>query len=350
MKSFFAIAVRFTRSGLAKWLAGGTLACLGTAALTLHFWLPEALQPEGAVVSASASSDEPIQPIAALPNLDAGKVELGRKLFHDPRLSHSDELSCASCHDVASGGADSRVHSIGIYGAVSPINTPTVLNSGFNFSQFWDGRAETLEQQVDGPVLNHSEMGSTWKEVIDKLKRSPDYVKAFRQIYAGDIEDAQIKDSIAVFERSLTTPNSRFDRYLRHDDTALTSREQKGYELFKTLGCVSCHQGVNIGGNMYQKLGVMAPYFTDRGHTTKADGGRFNVTGDPDDMHMFKVPTLRNIELTAPYFHDGNAKTLDDAVRMMAKYQLGRELSNEEVGLIVEFLKTLTGELNGKPL
>jgi cytochrome c peroxidase len=193
-------------------------------------------------------------------------------------------------------------------------------------------------------------MGSSWNEVVDKLKQSPDYVQAFRQIYADDVQVEHIKNSIAVFERSLATPNSRFDRYLRHDDTALTSREKQGYELFKTLGCVSCHQGMNMGGNMYQKLGVMAPYFTDRGHITKADDGRFNVTGDPDDMHMFKVPTLRNVALTGPYFHDGNAKTLDDAVRMMGKYQLGREVSNDEVGLIVEFLKTLAGELNGKPL
>ncbi len=350
MKFFFGGAAPFTKIGLAKWLAGSAFVGIGVTALTLNLWLPEALRPEGTVVSASVSSDEPVHPIETASNLDAGKVELGRKLFHDPRLSHNDELSCASCHDIPTGGTDRRVHSIGIYGAVSPINTPTVLNSGSNLSQFWDGRAETLEQQVEGPILNPTEMGSSWKEVIGKLRRSPEYVQEFRRIYASDIQDAQIKDSIAVFERSLTTPNSRFDRYLRHDITALTNNEQKGYELFKTLGCVSCHQGVNLGGNMYQKLGVMAPYFTDRGHITKSDGGRFNVTGDPDDMHMFKVPTLRNIALTAPYFHDGDAKTLEDAVRKMAKYQLGRELSNEEVGLIVEFLKTLTGELNGKPL
>ena len=158
-----------------------------------------------------------------------------------------------------------------------------------------------------------------------------------------------VRDALATFERSSSTPNSRFDRYSRHDSGVLTAREQEGYKLFKSFGCASCHQGVSVGGNMYQKLGVMAPYFTDRGHITKADWGRFNVTGDERDMYMFKVPSLRNVELTAPYFHDGSAATLEDAVRMMAEY-LGRHLTDQEVELIVEFLKTLTGELDGKPL
>ena len=239
---------------------------------------------------------------------------------------------------------------IGIHGAVGLINAPTVLNSGFNFSQFWDGRAPTLEKQIDFPVQDKLEMDSTWPEVIGKLKASPEYVQAFRQIYGDNINSDSIKDSIAEFERSLSTPNSRFDRYLRHDTSALTSREQQGYKLFKSFGCASCHQGMSVGGNMYQKFGVMAPYFSDRGHLTKADQGRFNVTGDPKDIYMFKVPSLRNVELTPPYFHDGNAATLSDAVRMMGKYQLGRNLTGEETELIVEFLKTLTGELHGKPL
>jgi len=242
------------------------------------------------------------------------------------------------------------VRSIGINGAVGVINAPTVLNSGFNFSQFWDGREPTLEKQIDGPLQSAIEMGSTWPEVIEKLKRSQEYVQAFREVYGDEIQSDHVRDSIAVFERSLSTPNSRFDRYLRHDSAALTSREQEGYKLFKAFGCASCHQGVGVGGNMYQKLGVMAPYFADRGHITKADLGRFNVTGDQRDMYMFKVPSLRNVELTAPYFHDGTAATLADAVRMMSKYQLGRRLTDQEVELIVEFLKTLTGELNGKPL
>jgi cytochrome c peroxidase len=335
---------------LERWFWSGVLSCAVIAALSLHFWPRDTAQATAPISSYSVSSLEPISPIPPHLDLDPRKVDLGRKLFHDVRLSHNDSISCASCHNLATGGTDRMARSIGINGAIGVINAPTVLNSGFNFSQFWDGRAETLEMQIEGPVQEQSEMGSTWGEVIHKLNRSQEYVDAFRQIYSDGIQQERIKDTIAVFERSLYTPNSRFDRYLRNDHAALTSREEEGYRLFKTLGCASCHQGVNIGGNMYQKLGVMAPYFSDRGHIRKADFGRFNVTGDEKDRYMFKVPTLRNIALTPPYFHDGSAATLGDAVRMMGKYQLGRKLTSEEIALIVEFLKTLTGELNGKPL
>jgi len=329
----------------------GILVCCAAGGIGLrHFWAQGEPATKESAVPAIVSSNEPIQPIEPVPGLDARKVELGKKLFHDPRLSHNNQLACANCHNLKTGGTDHRARSIGINGAIGVINAPTVLNSAFNFSQFWDGHAGTLEKQIDGPVLSEIEMGTTWPEVIEKLKHSQEYVQYFQQIYGNDIDSDNVKDSIAEFERSLTTPNSRFDQYLRHEPGALTAGEQKGYDLFKSFGCASCHQGVNIGGNMYQKLGVMAPYFTDRGHITKSDLGRFNVTGDPRDMYMFKVPSLRNVELTAPYFHDGSAATLADAVRMMAKYQLGRHLTDQEVDLIVEFLKTLTGELNGKPL
>jgi cytochrome c peroxidase len=337
---------------LERWFWSGVLSCAVIAALSLHFWTRDRAQVTDTALASSYSalSLEPISPIPTHLDLDPRKVDLGRKLFHDVRLSHNDSISCASCHNLATGGTDRMARSIGINGAIGVINAPTVLNSGFNFSQFWDGRAETLEMQIEGPVQEQSEMGSTWGEVIQKLNRSQEYVDAFRQIYFDGIRQEHIKDTIAVFERSLYTPNSRFDRYLRNDRAALTSNEQQGYRLFKSLGCASCHQGVNVGGNMYQKLGVMAPYFSDRGHITRADFGRFNVTGDKKDRYMFKVPTLRNIALTPPYFHDGSAATLADAVRMMGKYQLGRKLTSEEIDLIVEFLKTLTGELNGKPL
>ena len=324
--------------------------CVAVGIGVLHFWNRGESSSTENVASVVVQSNEPIQPIEPLAGLDPRKIELGRKLFHDPRLSHNDQLSCAHCHDLKTGGTDRKARSTGINGAVGLINAPTVLNSGYNFSQFWDGRAATLETQVDGPLQSEIEMGSTWPEVIQKLKRSKDYVQAFQQIYGDDIQSDQVRDAIAEFERSLSTPNSRFDRFLRHDAEALTDREQEGYKLFKSFGCASCHQGVSVGGNMYQKLGVMAPYFTDRGNITKADLGRFNVTGDQRDKYMFKVPSLRNVELTAPYFHDGSAATLADAVRLMAKYQLGRHLTDQEVELIVEFLKTLTGELNGKPL
>jgi cytochrome c peroxidase len=349
MKSSLPILVNVDRIKVAKW-AGGILCCVGMGALLLHLWVPTETSWKENAVLAVVQSNEPIQPIQALSDLDVRKVALGRQLFHDPRLSHNNQLSCASCHNLKTGGTDRKARSTGINGAIGTINAPTVLNSGFNFSQFWDGRAATLETQIDGPLQSGIEMGSTWPEVVDKLRGSPEYVQAFQQVYADEIQSDHVRDAIAAFERSLATPNSRFDRFLRHDTGALTSPEREGYKLFKSFGCASCHQGMNVGGNMYQKLGVMAPYFADRGHITKADFGRFNVTGDQRDMYMFKVPSLRNVELTAPYFHDGSAATLPDAVRMMAKYQLGRHLTDQEVELIVEFLKTLTGELNGKPL
>jgi cytochrome c peroxidase len=349
MNSSVRSRISFDTIRIATW-CGGIICCVGMGALFLHFWIPTETSSTENPASEVAQQNEPIQPIEPLSGLDPRKIELGRKLFHDPRLSHNDQLSCAHCHNLKTGGTDRKARSTGVNGAVGVINAPTVLNSGFNFSQFWDGRASTLEKQIDGPLQSDIEMGSTWPEVIEKLKRSQEYVESFQQIYGDEIQSDHVKDAIAEFERSLSTPNSRFDRFLRHDTGALTSREQEGYKLFKSFGCASCHQGVSVGGNMYQKLGVMAPYFTDRGHITKADLGRFNVTGDPRDMYMFKVPSLRNVELTAPYFHDGSAATLADAVRLMAKYQLGRHLTDQEVELIVEFLKTLTGELDGKPL
>lgn len=308
------------------------------------------IQTTAAPITEQTDPAESIQPIEAPTGLDQRKVDLGRALFEDTRLSHNNQLSCSSCHDLKTGGADRKARSVGIDGAIGAINAPTVFNSGLNFRQFWDGRAETLEEQIEGPVQSKTEMGSTWPEVLGKLRRSPEYVRAFRDVYRDRIEIVNVTDSIAEFERSLATPDSRFDRYLRHDANAINSQEREGYMLFKSLGCASCHQGMNVGGNMYQKVGVMAPYFTDRGNLTSADRGRFNVTGDPRDMYMFKVPSLRNVELTPPYFHDGNAATLSDAIRLMAKYQLGHRLTHEEVETIAQFLRTLTGKWKGRLL
>jgi cytochrome c peroxidase len=293
---------------------------------------------------------EPIQALKPITGLNQDQVALGRKLFHDPSLSRNGQVSCASCHDLATGGADKRIVPVGINGAPGVVNSPSVFNSAYNFSLFWDGRAPNLEAQMDAPIQSATEMGTSWPELIRKLKNSPEYNQSFHRIFQDEIKICYVKNSIATFERSLSTPNSRFDRYLLGHRNSLTAEELEGYKLFKAFGCVSCHQGRNIGGNMYQKLGVMAPYFTERGHITRADRGRFNVTGNPNDLYMFKVPSLRNVALTAPYFHDGAAPTLPQAVEMMAKYQLGRHLSDGEVVYIVKFLNTLTGELNGKPL
>jgi cytochrome c peroxidase len=294
--------------------------------------------------------NEPIHPIPLAVELDEKKVALGERLFHDPQLSRDNTVSCASCHSLSTGGSDRLPRSVGIDGSVGMINAPTIFNSGFNFKQFWDGHSATLEDQIEGPTHASFEMGSNWPEIIKKLSQSYGYEEAFSESYADGIKSNTIKDAIATFERSLFTPNSRFDRFLRGNGGSLTDEEKDGYRLFKSYGCASCHQGVNAGGNIFQKFGVMGDYFADRGEVTKADLGRFNVTGNQGDVHVFKVPSLRNVALTPPYFHDGSASTLREAVEVMSRYQLGRRLPPEDVSRIVAFLKTLSGEYRGKPL
>lgn len=301
-----------------------------------------------AIIAAAevSSSKEPILPLpeksdSANPDM----VSLGQMLFHDRKLSKDNSVSCSSCHNLQTGGVDGRQRSIGINGSVGDINAPTVFNSAFNFRQFWNGRAKSLEEQVEGPVQNPKEMGSRWEDVLIKLKADSNYVQRFNKIFPDGITKENIKRSIATFERTLITPNSKFDRYLRGDHTAINAQEILGYQKFKSLGCVACHQGMNVGGNMFQTMGVMGNYFADRKTPeTEADLGRFQLTHKEHDKHVFRVPSLRNVALTAPYFHDGSAKTLEEAVSTMAKYQLGRKLSQEDLGAIVKFLRTLTGE------
>lgn len=286
---------------------------------------------------------EPITPIPLHVELDARKVALGRRLFHEPRLSSDNTISCAHCHNLANGGMDGLPRSIGIGGKEGNINAPTVFNSGFNSSQFWDGRAATLEEQVDFPMLHTCEMGTTWTDVIGKLERDESYRRDFSAIYPEGISQAAVRNAIADFERSLITPNSRFDRFLRGDKLALDAYELAGYELFKNLGCISCHQGVNVGGNMYEKIGLFGDYFAQRGDVQPVDYGRYNVTKNEEHRHEFRVPPLRNVALTAPYFHDASAETLEQAVAVMGKYQLGVILSEQEIAKIAGFLGALTG-------
>ncbi len=297
-----------------------------------------------------AHADEPIKPVPVPASLDAKKVALGRLLFNDKRMSRDNSISCASCHDLARGGADGKVMPVGIGGAKGVLNTPTVFNSALNFRQFWDGRAASLEEQVNGPVHDVRELGSNWAEVTAKLAQDSQLRAQFGQSYRDGITVRNIQDAIAHFERTLVTPNARLDKYLRGDKSALSADEQRGFQLFKNYGCIACHQGANVGGNMYQTFGVLGDYFKQRGGVTTADLGRFNVTKNESDRHVFKVPSLRNVALTAPYFHDGSAATLADAVEVMFRFQLGRSASAQDKELIVKFLHTLTGELDGKPL
>jgi len=286
------------------------------------------------------------EPLEALPRaeFDTRKAELGRRLFHDGALSGDGTISCATCHSLDHGGAEARRTSTGIRGQVGPINSPTVLNSSFNFVQFWDGRARDLREQAAGPVVNPVEMGGDWTQILERLGQDALYRESFTNLYPDAITQANVLDAIVEYEKSLVTP-SRFDRFLAGDTSAITAVERNGYETFKTVGCTSCHQGVNVGGSMYQRMGLVRDYFAERGAETQADLGRYNVTHDEADKHVFKVPSLRNIELTAPYLHDGSQQTLPDIVRVMGRYQLGRELTNDQVVAIVAFLKSLTGEL-----
>lgn len=310
---------------------------IGLLVVPLSLWMGDALASE-------VREKEPIRPLIASPPGESRKVDLGRRLFHDPILSGDGTVSCASCHDLARGGVDGLPVSVGVGGAKGSVNAPTVFNAAFHLAQFWDGRAATLEEQAGGPITNPLEMANSWPVVLARLNASA-YFADFKATFGGEATASRVKEAIAAFERTLVSTDSPFDRWLLGDDTAMTSEELRGYRLFKSFGCISCHQGRNVGGNMYQRFGFFGDWFADRGRAeTAADLGRFNVTGRAADRHVFKVPSLRLAVQTAPYFHDGSVATLEEAVRLMARYQLGRPIAEEEVGMIVKFLHTLPGK------
>jgi cytochrome c peroxidase len=283
---------------------------------------------------------EPIQPIALAEGLDAGQVELGKKLYFDPRLSKSGFISCNSCHNLSMGGTDNLKTSIGHAWQRGPINSPTVLNASYNLAQFWDGRAADLKEQAGGPIANPGEMAFTHDLAIDILSSIPQYVAEFEAVFgSAEINIDYVTTAIAEFEKSLVTPNARFDQWLAGDADALSEDEKKGYELFKQNGCVACHNGPAAGANSFQKMGLVKAY-----ETTNEAVGLAGVTGNEADQYKFKVPTLRNVDMTYPYFHDGEAETLGEAVVVMGQVQLGREIPAEDSALIVAFLKTLTGD------
>ncbi|HZJ98242.1 MAG TPA: cytochrome-c peroxidase [Oligella sp.] len=285
-------------------------------------------------------NNELIQPIEAYVVENQAEVDLGKKLWFDQRLSRSGFISCNSCHNLMLGGADQLVSSVGDYWAQGPINSPTVLNSSLNFVQFWDGRAADLKAQAGGPIENPLEMGSTHELAVSILRTIPGYVDEFKEVYGVDeITIEEVTQALAVFEETLVTPNARFDLWLKGDDDAITDQELNGYLLFKNSGCVACHNGPNLGGNSFQRMGLVEPYVTDN-----ETAGRAGVTGQDVDRMNFKVPTLRNVELTYPYFHDGGAETLAEAVDIMGRLQLGRKFEKHEIDDIVAFMKTLTGD------
>lgn len=288
---------------------------------------------------------EPIRPLPQPKNEFPEQSALGDLLFHDPRLSADDTVSCASCHELAHDGIDHLEVAVGVGGIKGPIKTPTVYNSSFNFVQFWDGRAASLEEQAAGPVHNPIEMASNWKQVIAKLEQDPEMVRRFAEVYDNGITAENIVAAISAFERTLVTVNSPFDRWLRGDENALSEKEQQGYQLFKSYGCIACHQGANVGGNLFGKMGAMGDYFKDKqSPLRKVDMGRFNVTGNEQDRHMFKVPSLRLAANYSYFFHDAGADSLEQAIRIMGRYQLGRDIPDDDIALIAGFLHTLVGE------
>jgi cytochrome c peroxidase len=298
----------------------------------------------------AAEPQEPITPIPLSLALDPHRVALGERLFDDVRLSHDNTHACTMCHPLQRGGMDGQSHASAAKGTAFLRNTPTIFNVGLNAAFNWDGIANTLEAHAEIDLLHPSLMHTTWPELLAKLQADADYVTRFNAAYAGGLTPANVLDALASFERSLLTPNARFDRYLRGERHALTVPEQQGYRLFKSYGCVACHQGMNIGGNMYQKFGIFAAPGDMGSPAAVVDLGRYFVTKVPRDREVFRVPSLRNVAVTTPYFHDGRSPTLEGAVETMARVQLGRTMTPEQIGLIVQFLHTLTGEYRGRPV
>ncbi len=268
------------------------------------------------------------------------KVSLGKKLYLDKRLSKNQDISCNSCHRLDSFGVDNEPTSPGHKGQRGGRNSPSSFNAALHIAQFWDGRAATVEAQALGPILNPIEMAmDSEAAVIDRLKADPTTVKEFAAAFPGEKEPltyANVGNAIGAFERTLITP-SRFDDWLKGDAAALTADEKRGAKLFAETGCTACHNGATLGGQMYQKLGLVKPYDTK-------DQGRFEQTKNEGDKFVFKVPSLRNVAKTGPYFHDGSIKTLPEAVSLMAEYQLGKKLDSQQVSDIVTFLNALTAK------
>lgn len=314
-----------------------TLTALKLAAIVCALLLP--------LHFAHAEFNEPVLPLPDAVPFDAAKAHLGRQLFHDTRLSGDQTRSCASCHDLSRHGVDGRPVSLGVQNRPGTMNAPSVFNSGFNFVQFWDGRAASLEEQVDGPIHNPVEMDSNWTEVLSRLNQDPQMVQQFQTAFSDQIRIEHIRSALAEFQRSLVTADSRFDRYLKGDTEAITPFELNGYQLFKAYGCTACHQGQLLGGNLYATMGQFGNYFEDRGHISRRDLGRFNLTNKSHHRHQFKVPSLRNSAVTGPYFHDGSVTSLYEVVRIMGRYQLGREIPPEDVAQIVAFLISLNAPL-----
>ncbi len=329
---------------LAAWIVALAAGC-GEAAP------PPALSLLPPKIEESARPAEPIRPLPAAAALagDERQVALGRDLFFDRALSIDRTIRCVDCHPFEFGGADPRPRSIGVDGAEGSVQAPTIFNLAFNHCYNWDGRTCDLAAHALIPLENKKVMGMGPPRLIERLTGEGDYAARFAAAYRDGLTTANVSHALGAYLRTLVTPNAPFDRWLRGEDGALGEAELAGYRLFKAIGCVSCHQGTNVGGNLFQRFGVFGDPRAGRGGAEDPYEGRKRTTGKETDRRVFRVPSLRNVALTGPYFHDASAERLGDAVRMMARYQIGSELTDEQVAQLVAFLGALTGELPEVP-
>jgi len=333
-----------TIARLRRWstalLAGATLAACGGPASD-----PEPRPSEPFLTT----TGQPIEPLPLDEAVDSERAGIGEALFKEPLMSGDGKVACSDCHSEKHALADERAKSEASGRPYSPVNSPTMYNVRYLFKLAWGARFDSLEAHNDALMTNPNVMASSWEGAARRLAAKAGYEARFRHAFADGLTPMNVRAALLDYERSLVTPNAPFDRYLRGDASAISERAKRGYALFKTYGCASCHQGMAVGGNMVQRVGIMRDYFADRGKVTPPDWGRFNLTHLERDRFVFRVPSLRNVALTAPYFHDGTAATLESAVTAMARYQLGRELEPDDVALLADFLRTLTGEYRGKP-
>jgi len=291
----------------------------------------------------AATPQEPISPLLELKTpATAQEVALGKKLFNDKRLSFNQSISCANCHQLQHGGAEHKALSVGAKGLTTQVNTPSIFNLAYKYRYFWNGRTRSLEEAIEQNILDPKIMNENWSSVVKKLNEVNEYKTEFNKIFGDKIKPKYIKNSLANYIRTLTTPNSRFDQYLQGKPDSLTDKELKGYALFKDYGCIACHQGKNIGSNIFQKMGI---YHTYPGQKQDQYLGLYAITQNKQDQYVFRVPSLRNVALTPPYFHDGSAADLTQAVQLMSYHQLGQSMPKKDVALIVKFLETLTGNI-----
>jgi cytochrome c peroxidase len=348
------------------WMAGVLVAGSALAGDTAGAWLAcgcepaapagrRAEQPALAASSPRASgarSPEPIEPIPLDVEVAPRVAELGEFLFFSSIVSSDGRVACSSCHALDHGMADRSPVSEVPFRPKTATNSPSLFNVRYFYKIKWSGEFNSLEAHLDALVTTPKIMGSSWTEIAGRLAADPSWVSRFRAVFPDGVSGDNVRKALLEYERSLVTPNAPFDRYLRGDEAVLSRDAKHGYDLFKDYGCVSCHQGMAVGANMLARFGIMGNQCASAstGDDSDADLGRFSITHKVEDRQVFRVPSLRNVAVTAPYFHNGSAQTLDDAVRLMAECQLGRELSNDDNHAIVAFLRSLTGEYRGKPL